>query len=102
MTGYTNGATAPISGVDLEVSFAHIGSKDQLPIYKQANLTGYAFDDCQPEREACYSPVQRGTWAAPPTALGETQGPMQVQISFTNHALNVQLLLPINFTLAWS
>lgn len=102
MTGYTTGAKAPIKGVDVEVSLAHVGSKHQLPIYKRANLTGFAFDDCHPEREACYSPVQRGKWAAPATSLGGVEGLMQVQISFTNHDLNVQLLLPVNFTLAWS
>ena len=39
-----------------------------------------------------------GTW----DALREIQGLMKLQISFTNHAFNVQLLLPINFTLAWN
>jgi hypothetical protein len=101
MTGYTTGAKTPIHGADLEVSLAHVGSMHQLPIYKRANLTGFTFDDCRPERVACYSPVVRGKWTAPATS-SRMQGLMQVHFGFTNHDLNVQLLLPVNFTLAWS
>ena len=65
-------------------------------ILSRTNLTGYSFNACHEQR--CYSPTLNGT-ASFDAAL---DGDVQLEIHFTNHDLNMQLLLPLEFELTWA